>query len=458
VFFFIILIAVWYASRISARCFRARITEKITAVLFGLCFATLVLADTQSRQSEKTRSPEDNQKCRVEVKEKSPGISFRKVIGFPLKIAFSPFYLVDHGLKKGLLSIEKRNMVPRISYLLSLPGSRGIYGIFGELGSGSGLGGGIGVSDTGLFGSHLRTSVSAAISLNLYQEYKASLESSSFSRFTCISNARYSLKHEEIFYGIGPETDRSDTSFWGMEEALVHLGLRDSPGEGVTISGNVKYQNIRIHTEEDASEWIRDPYHLLPTQLLFSGASVKRDTRDEPGDPFSGGIEYLSFGVWRDIANDRVRFFDYTSEIVRYFTLFKEGRKISIRLLCKGVKQVYGYRTPFFSMPRLGGFTTLRGYPEDRFRDTQAVCANLEYSYPIWRRSVDAVVFADMGQVFHRFSDIGFSTLATSYGGGIRLKSPGKPIFGVEILRLEIARSAEGFRVMASVSPPFERQ
>jgi hypothetical protein len=449
-------------SGIFALRFKTQVTEKIVAALCGLCFATLVLADTQPSQSEKTQPSEDNRKYCVEVKEKPSGVPFRKIIGFPLKIAFSPFYLIDHGLQKGLLAIEKRNVVPRIAYLLSLPGSRGISGIFGELGSGSGLGGGIGLSDTGLFDNRLRASVSAALSINLYQEYNASLERFWPDRYVCSSSARYGLKHREIFYGVGPGTNKSDTSFWGMEETFASLALRNSLSRTITISRGVDYCNMGIYAARDATTLTRDIYPdlsgLRGAELIRTGISLKHDSRDSPADPFSGGTEYLSVGFSCDIIGKPFQFFDYSFEMTRYFTVFKKGRKVSARLLYERTDPWRDKELPFFSMPRLGGFATLRGYSEDRFWGTQAACATLEYSYPVWRRSVDAVVFADIGQIFEEFTDVNLSALTASYGGGIRLKSPGKPIFGVEILRLEIARSAEGFRVMASVSPPFERQ
>lgn len=430
-----------------------------TLVITGLCLASLLSGMEQSGQQSQAAYEDSSQSYYVVTEEKSPTLSLCKIISFPRKVLFSPFYLLDYGLEKGLLAIEKRNLIIRGAYLFSWFGEHDIAVNLGGLGPGSGIGGGITVSRDNLFKSPLDASISAGLSTSLYQDYRVSLSTSSENGLFFDTEAEYAVKHRQVFYGLGPKTHESDTTFWGSEETFLDLELGALLGNSVKITGCANYQNRRVCAARNALPLIEEVYSELPgldgAELASVAASVMHDSRDKPGDPFSGGTEYVSFGFSRDVSGQPFRFLDYTFEITRYFTLIREGRRVSVRLLYERIDPLENNEIPFFSMVRLGGGTSLRGYPEDRFWGTQAACLNLEYSYPIWRRwrgIVDAVIFADIGQVFEDFSDIHPGSLRKTYGGGLRVKSP-----NTVVLRLEVGRSPEGIRAMLNLSPPFSR-
>ena len=92
---------------------------------------------------------------------------------------------------------------------------------------------------------------------------------------------------------------------------------------------------------------------------------------------------------------------------------------------------------PYFMLPSLGGGTTLRGYPDFRFRDRNRLLMNAELRWTP-ARFMDMAIFYDTGKVTARRQDLDFDDLQESYGIGMRL-------IGTEgyVFRVEAAHSRE---------------
>lgn len=72
-----------------------------------------------------------------------------------------------------------------------------------------------------------------------------------------------------------------------------------------------------------------------------------------------------------------------------------------------------------------------------------------EYRWPVWD-NLDAVLFAETGQVFARYAQLGLGRFHTGYGGGFHLVTGGKLN-----VRFELAGSPEGMRTILTVRPAF---
>jgi outer membrane protein assembly factor BamA len=106
---------------------------------------------------------------------------------------------------------------------------------------------------------------------------------------------------------------------------------------------------------------------------------------------------------------------------------------------------------PFYLLPSLGGKNTLRGYHEYRFHDRDMQVFNVESRLALFAH-VDAAVFADLGKVAPRASDLDFTDLKRSYGVGLRVHNATSTL-----ARLDVGHSVEGWRVFFKVSDPFRR-
>ena len=100
-------------------------------------------------------------------------------------------------------------------------------------------------------------------------------------------------------------------------------------------------------------------------------------------------------------------------------------------------------------METLGGAKTIRGYDEFRFRDARNLYVSAEYRWEVWP-FVDFSLFFDAGKVFDDLDDFNFDKMHTGYGVGLRIHTPGGVAF-----RMDVAHSAEGFKLHISGGPTF---
>ena len=106
---------------------------------------------------------------------------------------------------------------------------------------------------------------------------------------------------------------------------------------------------------------------------------------------------------------------------------------------------------PFYLKPSLGGQNTLRGYYDYRFHDDNMQSFNAESRWALFAH-VDAAAFVDAGKVAPRAGDLDFKHLKTSYGVGLRVHNATSTL-----VRLDVGRSTEGWRVFFKMTDPFKR-
>ena len=94
-------------------------------------------------------------------------------------------------------------------------------------------------------------------------------------------------------------------------------------------------------------------------------------------------------------------------------------------------------KAPLWMLLPLGGTTSLRGYPMDRFLGTVAVLTNAEVRCPLYKR-LGGVVFVDAGTVAGSAEHFRVSTLHVAPGFGLRM------IFDTFVVRGDIGFSNEG--------------
>ena len=104
---------------------------------------------------------------------------------------------------------------------------------------------------------------------------------------------------------------------------------------------------------------------------------------------------------------------------------------------------------PFFLLPYVGSGSTMRGFTSHRFRDQNGLTLQAEWRIMV-NRFMDTAVFYDSGTVAARRSDFDFDEMKRDFGIGVRLHGP----FSTP-LRVEVARSPEGTRLVISTSPIF---
>ncbi len=182
--------------------------------------------------------------------------------------------------------------------------------------------------------------------------------------------------------------------------------------------------------------------YQLPGRVLLFADDRYYSFRDT-AFPERGGLARIEADY--AAGSEDVRYFRYTAELQRFFTLFFRNRILGIRARLEKAHALGDVSfIPYSDMPTLGGDGQLRGYRRGFFRDTGSLLFSAEYRYPIWD-TWNAVLFWDEGQVFGKYGDLEPGGFEYSYGAGISVRTERSFLFGVRIARSKEEKALTGF-------------
>jgi hypothetical protein len=397
------------------------------------------------------------------IVDRKKGESTRKRIArFPLRIVTFPLWLVDRGIYSGLLAVEEKSLIPRTKYYQGRLRQRGLFPVIGGTGDGAGFGGGI---SWRIHEGKVTPTVSAAASIKGYQNHGLGLDFSDlFSGELGVAlRLAYQSSPEEDFFGIGPDSREADRTSYHREETTLNLVLDRAISGPVHFEGRAAYSNTNIFGGEDdrfpSTEELftgqEAPGLIGGAELISGEASLVLDLRDHPGNATSGGLVKITLGVTEDADGDVFDTWRYALELRGYLPLLGRGNRFGPRsLLAVRLRGDFNESrgsgvVPFFTMPYLGGSSTMRGFREFRFFDRDAIVANVEYRYRL-QALLEAVLFLDEGQVRSNIDDFDMSGFRESFGGGIRVAFRHGVFF-----RLEVGKSSEGVRTFSKFTMMF---
>lgn len=384
----------------------------------------------------------------------------------PAQILLAPFRFVAPHVRSGLTRLENGGGANRLGLFLSNPF---IHPTFGGLGDGSGIGAGIYLSTADRLSENYKLLFSTHATLNSYLETIVGVEASprhvASGRLKLDLLARYRLRPEEDFWGIGTNSSRDDRTTYSLNErgAQARARLRITPqlhiGTVVDYSSNTVTagRDKRFATTAERFGSVNLPGLKSGAALLGAGVFAEYDGRDVAGNPHSG--LYTRFAVTSNdsVGQDDFGFLNYSLDARGYLPLGTKRRVLAVRVLGDFNEPKGGSQIPFFRLPHLGDGETLRGYDTYRFHGRHALHANVEYRYQLAAgfdktglSGVEAVAFTDMGQVFNRRAELTIDNLRATWGGGLQFSSGRSTL-----LRVLYARSPEGSRVFFSFGPSF---
>jgi len=207
-----------------------------------------------------------------------------------------------------------------------------------------------------------------------------------------------------------------------------------------------RYPSIeRLFTDADAPGLLDQPDFVDAT--VFG----EIDYRDVRGNPRSGGVHRLSFGVWDDVTLDAFDFKRFDMVLTQYAPLGRSRRHVLMgRLGTSYVNNETEERVPFYFLAYVGGIDTIRSFREFRFKDENALWMTAEYRWiPITWVSVAA--FLDAGEVTPNWRDIDFRGMKTGYGVGLRVHSETQTFARIDVG----AGGGEGWQVFVKLGPSF---
>ena len=261
---------------------------------------------------------------------------------------------------------------------------------------------------------------------------------------------------QAAFYGTGVNTSKDDRTNFDFQQPygsgtltlwptrrlwLLRGGLELSrwsqrPGEGTSPSVD------RIYTPATL------PGLGARTTYVHSQGTVGFDWRTSPGYSRRGGFYGVTLHDYTD-PDEKFGFRQLDYEAIQHFPIQRETWVISLRGEAQTSYAKSNQQIPFFLFPYVGSGSTLRGFISHRFRDQNRMLVQAEWRIMV-NRFIDTAVFYDAGKVSARRADLDFDGLKSDYGFGVRFHGP----FATP-LRVEVANSTEGLRLIFSTQPVF---
>ena len=236
-------------------------------------------------------------------------------------------------------------------------------------------------------------------------------------------------KYPDVFYGIGndnPEGLKEDfTSFYTLLDLNAEFATFDRLLVGMTY--NLSYFKMYdkedfIRSENRFGELMEIPARLSNGSIpgsdggLYSGLGIflRYDSRDKFTYPSNGNFSTFKILGYHKYFGSDADFLKLDLDFRHYVELFSDV------ILAVQFKMEFNFGdVPFTLMPEVGGAEMLRGYPEGRYRDRNALFVQTELRLPLYWR-FGWVVFFSLGDVFNDPDELRADLLKYSAGIGLR--------------------------------------
>jgi hypothetical protein len=335
----------------------------------------------------------------------------------------------------------------------------GFYPELGGMVPGAGISVGPGYRHR-LFGNRAVVAASAAESWHQYTMLRSRLEWPQL--FTDHLSIGTELKYQDFtqinFFGIGGDSLKANQTNYRLRDmdALGFATVR--PNRWLSIGGRVgvlRSVGIAAGTSSlspstgELFDAVTAPGLTRQPGFLHADLSVDVDTQDAPGYPTSGGRYHVGVATFQDRTYSQYSFRRLDADAAEYIPLLHKNWVLALRGRAVLTETAAGQDVPFYLLPSLGGSTTLRGFLDYRFRDRDLLLFNAEYRWPLLR-ALDGALFYDAGTVGPSTAALSVRNAHTDYGVGVRLHSTRRTL-----VRLDVARSNEGYRALFSFTAPF---
>jgi hypothetical protein len=261
---------------------------------------------------------------------------------------------------------------------------------------------------------------------------------------------------EVAFYGIGTDASVDNRANYGFERPYASALLTLQPTRRLLmVRGGLEVARWALKSGAGADRSIEDVYTpaqlaglLTTTTYVHSQGTIGFDWRTSPGYARRGGFYGVTLHDYSD-RDDTLGFRQADYELIQHVPILREAWVVSLRGLVETTWNKKGQDVPFFMLPSLGGGSNLRGFSSWRFRDRHSMLLQAEWRI-MANRYFETAVFYDAGKVARRTADLDFDGLKSDYGFGARFHTP----FSTA-LRVDVARSNEGTRLVFAISPVF---
>ena len=361
-------------------------------------------------------------------------------IWFPRALLFPPHLVLEYGVRRPVVAFvhwsERHYVWPRLYDFFTWDNGRsGVYPVFNfDLGLKQTVGLTL-FSRELIDRSHsLRISASAAdqgvFTAGFQDRVKVLRDGSG----AVVVSGGLARRPDGVFYGIGPDTQNGDKTFYayhayalafglegsfgGMSRALIELGYRDA-----SFGGSRILSTPSIETRFGGVGQAPLPDGFSGYRLLEPRAVLTLDSRAPQLDTVirgTGARAQVEAAYAVDPGDTQRRFVRWGGAVAGFYDFSGAGHVLGLEVAARFVENLGTHGVPFTELPSLGGTEWMRGFLGGRLRGPSTATAVLQYRYPI-AAFADAELFSSVGNAFFGHLD-GFSPgrLFLNNGAAIR--------------------------------------
>ena len=334
------------------------------------------------------------------------------------------------------------------------------FGI-GDVGGSSGFGPQVTFFNKDLLGRGIDIEVPLVYTYNRYELYQFNatapiLTQSFVNKLTFDVGTAYRSRASDDMFTIGNQSPN------GIESQIRTVSREAAAGFSVRLNDKWKagvheeYRNVGV-TNPSFGRSAQASFRAFEIPALFTGAvlratalTVDHDTQDQEHMPAKGGRQHVEISVNDSVDKGGFAYWKYHLAFQHFFPLTDDRRTVvGLRGFAETNQSKAGTNVPWFDMPSVGSWETLRGFENFRFRDKSALALTAEYRYRIWR-AMDWGFFLDGGQVAPRPSEFALERFHLGYG--IRLFILPKLNLPVAV---DVAHSNERWRLYVNFNTSF---
>ena len=361
----------------------------------------------------------------------------------PLRVLSYPHRKITSAMERGLVTFEQKKVREKLNLLLERWRNRGLTPKFGGMGEGSGFGGGLIYEFRPAENHSLQTM--ALITISNYQELQARWSSLlPTSRF--FLEASYQWRPQENYYGQGHDSSAGNHTSFALRQSWTGLRFEVTPKKRFRLGILSRWEWLSASQGRNGllpaiTTFFPNPIgYNRETRLNSSGAYIDLDGLREEYQ--LGGAAHVGASYQRSFGGGHLRYVALDMQLEGR-TPIKTGNSVLVGQANFQMNRERGASDPipFYLQPRIGGSTTLRGYPLDRFYGRSLALLTLEYRIRV-HPNIQFYPMFDEGQIFDRTSDLSWLNWHRTYGCGFRLRSA-RGTF----LRIELGWGGEGTQV-----------
>lgn len=326
--------------------------------------------------------------------------------------------------------------------------ARGLFVTFGDIKRGSGFSLGPAYGKT--FTSGTVVIAKAAYAVSGAKVAQLSVQSPVDRRLRFKSRARWQDAPTGRVYALGMNSPTTKTEYAETKTELSGEAAF-APVRLLHLGAGVGLERFETGISRKADPAHMDILDNMPgfgadPRYVHSQAYAAIDSRDGPGYSRRGSLLRATLHDYRQQNDGPYSFRRLDGVAEQYLPILHGNWVLFLGLRASTTAAESGRDVPFFLMPDLGG-QDLRGFFNYRFRERHSILLTAEYRWYA-QEYLDGAIFYEAGKAVATRSALDFTRLTSSIGAGVRLHGP-----QTTVIRLEVARSREGMRILLKFSP-----